>query len=138
MKRFLFYTAILEALAGAAALAAPSLFGRLLLAAVMTSADDVLVRLCGAALLALGVACWLGRGDLQAGTARALGSAMLVYNLGAVAVLAAWGVEAPPSGIALWPAVILHVGMAGWCVMALIKPVTRGQAAVKLAPPAGL
>ena len=118
MTPFLAFSAILETLAGLVALLAPSALGRLLLAASLTGADTPFVRLCGAALLALGVACWAGRGDAQVHSGKGLGPAMLVYNLGAVIVLGVSGISSPPGGPALWPAVILHAAMAGWCVAA--------------------
>ena len=123
MTRLLLFSAIIEVLAGLGAMFAPSVLGRLLLAADIPEADAPLVRLCGVALLALGVACWLVRSDVQGRSARALSSAMLVYNLGAVITLGAAGMLSQPVGVALWPAVILHAAMAGWCISALLaKP----------------
>lgn len=119
MKRLLLVSAILEILAGVAALLAPGILGRLLLGGGVSEADAPLVRLGGAGLVALGVACWLVRRDAPSRSASGLGAAMLVYNLGAVIVLGAAGMVSRPVGFALWPAVVLHVAMAGWCIAAL-------------------
>lgn len=69
-------------------------------------------RVAGAALLALSFACWLARRDGQSRAATGLVAARLLYNLGAVAILA----SACIAGVALWPAVVLHAVMAVWCI----------------------
>ena len=70
-------------------------------------------------MLALGVACWLARGDTQSRAARGLVAAMLLYNGVAVAVLAFAGLGYGLHGVALWPAVVLHAVMVVWCVACL-------------------
>jgi hypothetical protein len=72
-------------------------------------------RVAGAALFALGVACWLARSDTQSRTARGLIAAMLLYNVATVAVLTFTGIGLRLHGVALWPAVVLHAVMALWC-----------------------
>jgi len=49
--------------------------------------------------------------DSQSCSARGVVSAMVLYNVGAVVVLGAAGIQSQPVGIALWPAVILHTAM---------------------------
>ncbi len=44
---------------------------------------------------------------------------MVVYNLGAVCVLAAAGLRSQQVGVILWPAVALHTVMTAWCIMTL-------------------
>ena len=120
MKRLLKLTAIIEAATGLGLMAVPAVVVRLLLASPLgTSAAVTLGRVAGAALLALGVACWLARDDTQSRAARGLVVAMLMYNLIATAVLAFAGIGLGLHGVALWPAVILHAAMAIWCVTSL-------------------
>ena len=119
MKRFLTLTAIIEAATGLALIAVPAIVVRLLLGAEISGASVPLGRVAGAALLALGVACWLGRDDTQNRTARGLVVAMLVYNIVATAVLAFAGIGLGLHGVALWPAVVLHAVMAIWCIVGL-------------------
>jgi len=119
MKRFLKLTAIIEAATGLALIAVPAIVVRLLLGAEISGASIPLGRVAGAALLALGVACWLARDDTQSRTARGLVVAMLMYNIAATAVLAFAGIGLQLHGIVLWPAVVLHAVMAIWCIVCL-------------------
>ena len=119
MKRFLKLTAIIEAATGLALIAVPAIVVRLLLGAEISGASIPLGRLAGAALLALGVACWLASDDTQGRAARGLIVAMLIYNVVATAVLAFAGIGLGLHGVALWPAVVLHAAMGAWCVACL-------------------
>lgn len=120
MSRLLKLTALIEAATGLGLIAVPSVVVRLLLGSPLeTSAAVTLERVAGAALLSLGVACWLARGDVQSRAARGLVSAMVLYNIGAVIILGSVGLGSQSVGIALWPAVILHAVMAVWCVASL-------------------
>ena len=119
MKRFLTLTAIIEAATGLALIAEPAIVVRLLLGAEISGASMPLGRVAGAALLALGVACWLARGDTQSRATRGLVVAMLMYNLVATAVLAFAGIGLGLHGVVLWPAVVLHAAMAIWCIVCL-------------------
>ena len=119
MKRFLILTAIIEAATGLALLTLPSFVVRLLLGAEISGASIPLGRVAGAALVALGVACWLARDDTQSRATRGLVVAMLIYNTAATAVLAFAGIGLGLHGVALWPAVVFHAAMAVWCVACL-------------------
>jgi hypothetical protein len=121
MKTLLTATAVIEAGAGLALLCFPSATAVLLVGAPLDpSAALTVARVGGAALLTLGVACWLARGDAQSSAARGLITAMVLYNIGAVVILAAVGIGSQPLGIALWPAVVLHSVMTVWCTVSLI------------------
>ena len=119
MKRFLTLTAIIEAATGLALIAVPAIVVRLLLGAEISGASIPLGRVAGAALLALGIACWLARDDSQSRTARGLVVAMLMYNIPASVILAFAGIGFGLHGLALWPAVVLHAAMGVWCVACL-------------------
>jgi hypothetical protein len=80
-------------------------------------------RIAGAALLALAVACWLGRNDHDRPAQQGLLLGVLLYDLAAAGILAYAGWFLGLAGIALWPAVGLHVALAVWCVVSFrIKP----------------
>ena len=98
------------------------MLARLLLGATLDAPAALTVaRVGGAALLAIGVACWLAQYDTQSCAARGLVSAMVLYNVGAVLILGAAGLQSQPLGIALWPAVILHAAMTVWCITSLLS-----------------
>jgi hypothetical protein len=120
MKQLHTATAIIEAGAGLALGCFPSAVVALLLGSGLDSPAAVMLgRLTGTALLTLGVACWLARGDAQSRAARGLIAAMVVYNLGAVVLFVYAGIGLGLHGIALWPAAVLHAGMTVWCVACL-------------------
>ncbi len=126
MKALQTVTAVIEIGAGVALLCCPSLTVALLAGAPLEAPAALTVaRVGGAGLLALGVACWLARGDTQSRAARGLVSAMVLYNLGAVVILGAAGVQLRPVGVALWPAVVLHAGMTVWCIARLLRKPSR-------------
>ena len=65
MKHLLTVTTVIEAGVGLALLVVPSVVIQLLLGAEISGAAVTLGRVAGTALLALGVACWLARSDVQ-------------------------------------------------------------------------
>jgi hypothetical protein len=120
MKTLLLATAAIELAAGMALAAAPSAVVSLLLGSPLNApAATTLGRLTGAALLALGVACWFAQGDGQNRAARGLVAAMLLYNVAAVALFAFARIMQGLAGVALWPAFALHAVMAVWCIACL-------------------
>lgn len=132
MRLLLKLTALVEAATGLGLVARPALVVRLLLGHELLGAGIPLGRVAGMALLALGVACWLASSDTESCAARGIVGAMVLYNLGAVLILGAAGMQSQPIGIALWPAVILHAVMTVWCVACL----RRGRADATIAGPA--
>ena len=122
MKPLLLATAALEAGAGLALLGVPSRFAQLLFAAPLEGAVALTVaRVGGMGLLTLAVAAWFASHDSQSCAARGLASAMVLYNLGAALIIGAAGLRSAPVGIALWPVVLLHAGMAVWCITQLLR-----------------
>jgi hypothetical protein len=123
MKPLFTVTALIEVGAGLALGCFPSTVVALLLGSGLdTPAAITLGRLAGAALLALGVACWLARSDEQSRATRGLVVAMAIYNFAAVALIIYAGLGLGLHGFALWPAAVLHAGMAGWCIVCLRCP----------------
>lgn len=115
MKTLYIATAAIELGAGLALLCGPSRAA----APLETPAALTVARVGGAGLFALGLACWLARDDAQSRAARGLVAAMLLYNVAAVAVLAFAGIGLRWHVVALWSAVVLHIGMAVWCIACL-------------------
>jgi hypothetical protein len=118
MSALLLVTALLEASIGLALLGAPSLLVSVLLGTVLdTSTGMVVARVAGTALLSLGLICWTARNDPKSHAARGLVQALLLYNAVAVAVFLHAHFVLGLSGIGLWPAVIVHIAMTGWCTV---------------------
>lgn len=120
LNSFLTVTALIEVGAGLALLAMPSLAASVLVGAPLeTPVSLVVARITGAALLSLGIACWLARDDAGGRTVRGLVAAMLVYNLGAAAVLMHARLGFGLNGMGLWPVVLMHIALSVWGVMCL-------------------
>jgi len=113
-------TAVGEAGTGLALMFAPSLVISLLLG-VTSAAPEALVigRVTGGALLAIGVACWTARND-GSPTQRGVLSAVLIYDVTAAAVLTYAGGVSATVGVVLWPAVGVHVVLAGWALLSVV------------------
>ena len=120
MKTLLIVTALIEVGASLALLCCPSATVALLLGAPLdTPAAVSLGRVAGAALFALGVACWLAHYDEKSRAAYGMVSAMMLYNLGTVVILAVAALSSQPGGVVLWLAIVLHAAMTAWCTTCL-------------------
>ncbi|MFT3883207.1 MAG: hypothetical protein QM703_26590 [Gemmatales bacterium] len=109
----LLVTALIEIPTGLAFLCLPSFPTELLLGVTLTEpAAIVIARLAGLAILVIGIICHLARNDQSMATV----VGMLIYNLGAAALLVYSGIALKLVGLLLWPAVVLHVVMAVWCM----------------------
>jgi hypothetical protein len=118
MKRLLALAALAEAATGVALMAAPSLVGRVLLAAELSGVAAVVARILGIGLVSLGIACWPRQTPSSAAVA-----GMLTYGALVTLYLAFLGVRGEWVGPLLWPAVALHailtlllsiVGLGKW------------------------
>ena len=120
MKKLLVVTALIEAVAGVVLVVSPAPAVSLLVGAALDTAGGlVAARVAGGALLALGLACWRARDGGQDRGARGIVAAMLLYNAVVAAVLVHAGLGLKLSGIGLWPAVVLHLALAVWCIACL-------------------
>ena len=120
-KLLLSVTGILEAATGLGLIAAPATLVALLLGpAPVTPAGVTVSRVAGAAVLALGVTCWLARDDAANRAATGLVAAMLLYNIGVTVILVLAWTGPGLAGIALWPVVLGHALLAAWCVACLL------------------
>ena len=127
-KSLLIVVAVIELAAGIALLIAPSVVAGLLLGATLDYPAAIVVgRVAGAALLAIGLICWLqreiGRGAAQTG----LLVGLLVYNAAVSIVLAYTAQVDGTRAIGLWPAVVLHSLLAIWCVASLLRAPRAGS-----------
>lgn len=114
---FLIVTALGEGGIGLLLLVSPSVPLALLLGVDQASTEVVVTaRIAGAALLALGLACWPGRNDHNCPARKGLLLGILLYDVAAAGVLAYAGWFLGLAGIALWPAVGLHFALAVCCV----------------------
>jgi len=113
-KLLLMVSALLSAVVGMAALIMPVVTGSLLVGATLdTPVGLVAGRIAGVAILSLGLVCWLTRDVPSAATG--VVTAMLVYNAAAAAILVYGGTWLKLQSTLLWPLIVIHWVMAGWC-----------------------
>lgn len=118
MKRLLTITAIFEGTTGLALMSVPSLFIMVLFGEKLVEPVGIMIsRLAGAALLTLAIICWFYRKESDA---IVIVKAMLLYNIAASALLV-YASLIGFSGLGLWPTVLLHIGLALWCIQILKK-----------------
>jgi hypothetical protein len=124
MKALLTMMAVLEATTGLALLASPALPIAILLGAPLdTPAGLTVGRVAGAALVALGIACWRGRHDGGSRSAIGVVKSMMFYNVLVSAVLMYARLGLGVKGIGIRPAVFLHLVLAVWCITCVLGPV---------------
>ncbi len=116
MKKVFVVAGIVEMLAGVAFLATPSLQAKLLFDSSLEDLGQMnIVRVLGLALVALGIAFWRARDDVQAPAARGVGIAMLVYNAGVAVLVVSSALVWRVAASGLWPAFAIHAALAAWC-----------------------
>jgi len=122
MKKLLITTAIIESATGLILVSYPSVIAALLFGSSLDSPVALTVaRVAGVALISLGIACWLGRNEKQGKAVKGLVTAMTVYNIGVITVFIYAAISLELSGIGLWPVVLVHLAMAVWCILDLLK-----------------
>jgi hypothetical protein len=125
---FLIVTAVLEVGTGLLLLAVPALPLQLLLGVAERAPETLLVaRVAGAALLAIGVTCWLARRNGPNPAQFGVLAGALIYDVAAAGLLVYAGLGLNLTGIALWPAVVLHSGLAVWCVSFLVNLLSANE-----------
>ena len=121
IKSLLIITAVFEVLTGLALLASPSRAGVSLTGSPIDSAAGVIVaRVAGAALLAIGVACWLARDHGH--SRRRPGPHRGAADLQSWQPLRFWGSPGShrrQTDAAIWPGTAAHAGLAVFCIVAL-------------------
>ena len=120
MKLLLILTAIVEGVAGLTLLLIPTVAVSVLLGVPLdTPGGLVTARIAGAALIALAVACWQARNGERGSASTGVVEAMLLYNFAATVVLVYAGTRLELRSSFLWPAIVLHLGLGGWCLLTL-------------------
>ncbi len=120
MKTLLSLTAVFECLTGIALIAIPSIIVPMLLGIPFD--DDrlhVISGVTGAALISIGMACWLLRNSGE--SALAIVKSVLFYNVAGTMILLFAILGLKMTGIGLWPVTIIHFALAIWCVIALMR-----------------
>jgi len=118
----LIFTACGETATGLSLLAFPAIPLKLLIGVEQASLETIFVaRVAGAALLAIGVGCWLGRSDQLGQAQRGLIAGVLVYSAVVAGLLVYAGLFLNLVGIALWPAVTVHAVLFIGCVFGLSR-----------------
>ena len=69
--------------------------------------------------MSLGIACWLARNDESSRATKGLVAAMFFYNVVVVVILFYSRFGLKLSGMGLWPAIIVHIVLAGWGIFLL-------------------
>jgi hypothetical protein len=127
-RRLVGIAAAVEAAAGGALIADPSLVVRLLLDTRLSGGGVAIGRVCGFALLSLGLACWPNAAVVTAPAA----SALFTYNLLTALYLEYLGAGGSFAGYLLWPACVLHALMALLLAPPAYEAVRRRRPGVRL------
>jgi hypothetical protein len=121
-KYLLIATAVVEGGTGLVVLVLPRVPLTLLLGIDDGSAVTVFVaRIAGSALVAIAVGCWMARNEKDSRALVAILAGVLFYDLAAAAILAYAGLIVGLVGVALWPAVVVHVVLAVWCIRCIFR-----------------
>ncbi|MCE9657744.1 MAG: hypothetical protein K8R60_04240 [Burkholderiales bacterium] len=112
--------AVVEFATGVGLLALPSTVAELLAGGALGPGTPMLVgRVAGAALIAIGLACWMEAVGERPGAPTGLLVGLLAYN-GAIPVLLLHSLAASgTNGLGLWPTVILHIAVCLWIAVEL-------------------
>jgi|ERR1022692_1537504 hypothetical protein len=108
-RYFLKAAAWLEIVVGAVFIVAPNSMSLLLFAAALEGPGMPVARFAGIGLLALGSACLTA---ISSGSTRSAVWGLYIFNAGATILFAGVGLGPAPHGVLLWPAAILHAGIA--------------------------
>jgi hypothetical protein len=105
---------------GLSLLAIPAIPLWLLIGVEQVSTETAFIsRVAGAALMGIGAGCWFGRNDQLGPSQRGLIAGVLVYSATVAGLLAYAGLFLDLVGIALWPAVAVHILLFLWGVFSL-------------------
>jgi hypothetical protein len=116
-KKFLIVTSFLEGSTGLVLMSAPSFVVNLLLGSPLADPiGEIIAKVGGVAVVSLALACWFSR---KSESINGLVIALLFYNLASIVLLTYAGLYENLNGIALWPAVAIHIAMTLWSAKCL-------------------
>ena len=115
----------IEGAVGLSLIVGPGMVARILLRTELFGGGMAVGRLAGAALLALGLACWPSENHAAGQSTRAL----LIYNFLAAAYLAYLGLGEGFFSYLLWPVCVLHALLA----LLLARPALASFSAARVA-----
>jgi hypothetical protein len=122
LKTLLIAKSALEVATGLVLALSPSIAVSILLGTALdASVGTVVARIGGAALVTIGIACWLARNDGQSPAATGLIVATLFYDASVVVILLWASLGIGLSGIGFCTALVLRAGLGGWCLVCLSK-----------------
>lgn len=130
MRKVLILAAAVEGATGLGLMILPSMVAKALLGADVNGRGMALGRVCGCALLALGVACWPGPSRAEVKTFVNAVRAMFTYNLLVTIWLVYFRVGEGFAGPLFWPVVILHSGFA----LLFARHLMLSKVSIKAAP----
>jgi hypothetical protein len=111
-RQLLTFAAAFESLTGLTLILAPKATAVFILRAELNVVGVILGRVCGVALVALGIACWGARSDSESAARSGTLKAITFYNAGVGLLLVLFAAIGKTGRIALWSAGVLHLALA--------------------------
>src|SRR6266581_4077009 len=124
-RQLLTFAAAFESLTGLALILAPKATAVFILGAepnVVGKMGKMLGRVCGVALVALGIACWGARTDSESAARSGMLKAITFYNAGVGLLLVLFAAIGKTGGIVLWSAGVLHLALAAAFAISFRRP----------------
>ena len=121
-RQLLTFAAAFESLTGLALILAPKATAVFILGAEPNVVGKMLRRVCGVALVALGIACWGARTDSESAVRSGTLKTITFYNAGVGLLLVLFAAIGKTGGIVLWSAGVLHLALAAAFAMSFRRP----------------
>ena len=121
-RQLLTFAAAFESLTGLALILAPKTTAVFILGAEPNVVGKMLRRVCGVALVALGIACWGARTDSESAARSGTLKAITFYNAGVGLLLVLFAAIGKTGGIVLWSAGVLHLALAAAFAISFRRP----------------
>ena len=121
-RQLLTFAAAFESLTGLALILAPKATAVFILGAEPNVVGKMLRRVCGVALMALGIACWGARTDSESAARSGTLKTITFYNAGVGLLLVLFAAIGKTGGIVLWSAGVLHLALAAAFAISFRRP----------------